>query len=157
MTLWLDCDGVLADFDKVANDYLSMDSREFEKQFGSEAFWAKLGEIEDFYFSLPLLPDALILYEAVKHLDPIILTGVPSQHGTLAHVQKIRWAHKHFGTGQLVVTCKSKLKYRFCKPGDVIVDDWPQHRKKWEEAGGIWIPHKSAEDSIAQMKELGIL
>ncbi len=156
-TLFLDCDGVLADFDKTASAYLGMPTREFEKLHGPEAFWAKLGEIEDFFFSLDPMPDALDLYNAVKHLKPVILTGAPSQLGERAHLEKIRWAAKHFGPEQKIITCSSRKKVLYCTPGDVIVDDWPKHRALWEGAGGIWVPHTSTQDTLEQLKQLGIL
>lgn len=155
--LYLDSDGVLADFDKTANAYLGMPTREYEKLFGADAFWAKLAEIEDFFFSLDLMPDAQELYDAVKHLDPIILTGAPSQLGERAHLEKIRWAEKKFGPKQRIITCSSKNKYTYCKPGDIIVDDWPKHRKLWEDAGGIWVPHTSTKETIAHLINLGVL
>ena len=155
--LWLDCDGVLADFDTPANAHLGMYTREYEEKFGTDAFWAKIGEIEDFYRNLPLLPDALELYDAVAHLRPGILTGAPSHLGEKARHDKFAWAHDKFGVFQRVVVCRSKDKAEYCVPGDIIVDDWPKHRRKWESAGGTWVHHTSAEDSIAQLKEMGII
>jgi len=87
--LYLDCDGVLADFDAGATAILGMKPRAFEQRRGLGRFWQKLASAPDFYFSLPLLPDAMQLYDAVKHLDPIILTGLP--RGSWAAEQKMRW------------------------------------------------------------------
>jgi hypothetical protein len=38
------------------------------------------------------------------------------------------------------------------KEGDVLVDDQLRHRALWEEAGGIFIHHKSARESIEELK-----
>ncbi len=153
--LYLDSDGVLLDFDKVANDIFGMDSRLYEKTYGSDAFWKKLEEAEEFFFSLPLMPDAIELYEGVKHLNPIILTGSPSQLGERARVDKFRAAEKHFGKQQRIIICQSKLKSMYCQPGDTIVDDWPKHRAKWEEKGGLWVHHVNASQSLTDLKNLG--
>ena len=40
------------------------------------------------------MPDAMELFEAVRHLDPIILTGLP--RGNWAADQKVRWAAQYF-------------------------------------------------------------
>jgi hypothetical protein len=92
--LYLDCDGVLADFDRGAVAVLGMKPKAYEHRHGLGRFWSKLAQAPDFYFSLPLLPDAMQLFDAVKHLDPIILTGLP--RGNWAAGQKMRWAEQHF-------------------------------------------------------------
>ena len=88
--LFLDCDGVLADFDAGARDVLGMSSRAFEERYGKREFWRRIARARDFYARLPLMPDARRLFDAVAHLDPIILTGLPL--GNWAAPQKVRWA-----------------------------------------------------------------
>lgn len=73
--LFLDCDGVLADFDTAAWQLFGLDSREAEDALGTEAFWSRIRGCGDFYSNLPLIADAMELYKAVAHLKPIILTG----------------------------------------------------------------------------------
>ena len=147
--LYLDCDGVLADFDKGAAAVLGMHPKAFEKSRGIGRFWAKLASAPDFYFSLPLLPDAMELYEAVRHLNPIILTGLP--RGNWAADQKVRWAAKHF-PGVRIITTMARDKREHARQGDVLVDDQLKHRHLWEEVGGIFIHHKSAAASIEAVK-----
>src|SRR3546814_3203777 len=72
MQLFLDCDGVLADFDRSAEHILGMPPRAFQKRHGLPAFWKRLAKAGDFYATLPLLPDARHLFQAVAHLHPII-------------------------------------------------------------------------------------
>ena len=146
--LYLDCDGVLADFEKGAAAILGMHPRAFEKRHGIGRFWAKLATAPDFYFSLPLLPDAMRLYEAVRHLDPIILTGLP--RGNWAADQKVRWAAQHF-PGVRIITTMARDKRDHAKQGDVLVDDQLKHAHLWEEAGGIFIHHKGVDETLARL------
>jgi hypothetical protein len=44
-------------------------------------------------------------------------------------------------------------KRNHCSPGDILVDDQLRHRERWEEAGGVFVHHKSAADTIAQLRE----
>lgn len=148
MALFLDCDGVLADFDTYAESYFGMPPRQYEAQVGSKVFWKELEERGDFYRNLPLMPDAMPLYEAVKHLKPVILTGCP--RGNWAEQQKIEWGEEHF-PGVKVITCRSADKRDHAKPGDVLIDDWHQHRHRWIEMGGIWITHTCAETSLSAL------
>lgn len=152
--LFLDCDGVLADFDRGAEAVLGMPPRAFEKRFGLPAFWARLARHRDFYASLPLFPGARTLFAAVQHLDPIILTGCP--RGGWAEAQKVRWAKEHF-PGTEIITCMARNKRDHARAGDVLVDDTLRHRHLWEEMGGIFIHHRSANETVAELEDIGIL
>ena len=90
--VFLDCDGVLADFDKAATAILGQRPHRFQQQFDLKQFWRKLASVPDFFAELELLPDAMKLYRAVRHLDPVILTGLP--RGDWAEPQKRRWAER---------------------------------------------------------------
>ena len=147
--LYLDCDGVLADFDKGATAILGLSPRAFERRHGIGRFWAKLASAPDFYFGLPLMDDAMELFEAVRHLDPIILTGLP--RGNWAADQKVRWAAQYF-PGTKIITTMARDKRDHAEEGDVLVDDQLRHRHLWEEAGGIFIHHTTARESIEALK-----
>ena len=148
--LFLACDGVLADFDKGATAVLGMHPKAFEKRHGLGRFWAKLAGAPDFYFGLPLLPDAKRLFDAVKHLDPIILTGLP--RGNWAADQKVRWAAHHF-PGTRIITTMARDKRDHAEAGDVLVDDLLKHAARWEEIGGVFIHHKGVDSTLKRLAE----
>jgi hypothetical protein len=152
--IYLDCDGVLADFDRGAEAVLGMHPRAFEKRFGPKAFWSRLARAPAFFANLEPLPDAQRLYGAVRHKNPIILTGMP--HGRWADPQKRAWADRHF-PGVPVITTSAALKREHCHPGDVLVDDRDHYRHLWEEAGGVFIHHTGARSSIAALRASGFL
>jgi hypothetical protein len=146
--LYLDCDGVLADFDKGATAVLGLPPHDFERRHGLGKFWQTLAQSPDFYFSLPLLPDAMRLFEAVRHLDPTILTGLP--RGNWAADQKVRWAALHF-PGTKIITTMARDKRDHAKEGDVLVDDQTRHRVRWEEVGGVFIHHKDVDRTLEKL------
>lgn len=146
--LFLDCDGVLADFDAGAKATLGMTAAVFEERHGRGEFWKRLARAPNFYGDLPEMPDAQQLFEAVKHLRPTILTGLPL--GKWAAPQKEHWAAEHF-PGVPIITTMARQKHLHMDPGDVLVDDRENHRHLWEDAGGIFIHHKNAADSIRQL------
>ena len=148
--LYLDADGVLADFEKGATALLGLHPRAYEKRHGPVRFWQKLARAPDFYFGLPLMPDAMELFDAVRHLDPIILTGLP--RGNWAAEQKVRWAARYF-PGTTIITTMARDKRDHAEAGDVLVDDQLTHRHLWEGVGGIFVHHKSARASLAQLAE----
>lgn len=147
--LYLDCDGVLADFDAGAEKLLGMRPKPFAERQNLGRMWAKLARSENFYGTLPLMPGATRLFEAVQHLDPIILTGLP--RGGWAAPQKVEWAALHF-PGTRIITCMAADKRDHCAEGDVLVDDTLKHRHLWEGAGGIFVHHRDVDETLAELR-----
>ena len=146
--LFLDADGVLADFDRGARRLLGMRPKEFIAKHGRGEFWKRLAKAPNFYGSLPEMPDARVLFEAVKHLEPTILTGLPL--GKWAAPQKVDWAAEHF-PGVPIITCMARDKHKHMHSGDVLVDDRENHRAAYEAAGVLFVHHRNAEDSLSQL------
>ncbi len=149
--LFLDCDGVLADFDAGARRLLGMSPAEFERRHSKREFWKRLARDPDFYATLPEMSDARVLFDAVEPLRPTILTGLP--RGNWAAPQKVRWAAEHF-PGVPIITCMARDKYRYMEQGDVLVDDREDHRARWEDAGGIFVHHVTARQSLSELEKI---
>jgi 5'(3')-deoxyribonucleotidase len=149
--LFLDADGVLADFDDGAQRLLGMKPKAFIARHGRGTFWKRLANAKNFYGSLPEMTDAQMLFDAVKHLQPTILTGLPI--GKWAAPQKIEWAAEHF-PGVPIITCMAADKHKHMHPGDVLVDDREKHRAAYEAADVVFVHHKNAEDSLRQLAKL---
>jgi 5'(3')-deoxyribonucleotidase len=149
--LFLDADGVLADFDLGARRLLGASPKQFIARHGRGAFWKRLARAPDFYARLPEMADARQLFDAVKHLEPTILTGLPL--GSWAAPQKVEWAAEHF-PGVPIITCMARDKHKHMHSGDVLVDDREKHRAEYEAAGVVFVHHKNAEDSLRQLAEV---
>ncbi|KAA3452719.1 hypothetical protein C7I87_00635 [Mesorhizobium sp. SARCC-RB16n] len=163
-TIYLDLDGVLADFDAGAGNILGTDNiYKWEFVHGPKAFWDKLNVYPNFFGGLPLKDDAMVLWNAVRALDPVVLTALPKKDATDVDTQKRTWVKRHlrhpFGSGMTtrVITCETKDKPNFCEPGDVLVDDRAVNREAWEAAGGIYVLHTSAASTVLYLKALGII
>ena len=149
--LFLDADGVLADFDRGACELLGMKPKAFIAARGRGAFWKRLANTKNFYGSLPEMPDARVLFDAVEHLKPTILTGLPM--GKWAAPQKVEWAAGHF-PGVPIITCMARDKHLHMHRGDVLVDDREKHRAEYEGAGVVFVHHRNAEDSLRQLANI---
>ncbi len=149
--LFLDADGVLADFDEGFRKLTGLPPAEFERKHGRKEFWRRIATARNFYGSLPEMPDARTLFDAVKQLQPTILTGLPV--GNWAAPQKIEWAAEHF-PGVPIITCMARDKHKHMRPGDVLVDDRAQHRAAYESGGVVFVHHKNAKDSLKQLAEI---
>jgi hypothetical protein len=158
VTLYLDLDGVLADFDKAAGNALGTDNiYKYEFVWGQAKFWEKLSIDDDFFGELELMPDAWELLGAVEHLDPIILTALPFTNAEAVDRQKREWVGDNLGWNYEVITCQTKDKPNYCKPGDILIDDRAINRDRWIEKGGTYIIHTDAERTIGTLKALGII
>lgn len=154
MTIFLDMDGVLADFDRAAAALLRMPPADFEARHGTRELWRALRRDREFYATLPPMADARELWEGVRALaraEPVILTGVPRWPD--AADQKRRWAAHHFPGGS-VITTSAREKSDHCQPGDVLIDDRPKYSPQWEAKGGVFIVHRSASQSLAQLQHV---
>jgi 5'(3')-deoxyribonucleotidase len=149
--LFLDADGVLADFDEGTRRQLGMPIRQYEAKHGRNSFWKQLASAKNFYGTLPEMPDARLLFDGVKHLNPTILTGLPL--GRWAAPQKVEWAAEHF-PGVEIITCMARDKHKHMHAGDVLVDDRENHRAAYEAAGVMFVHHKNAEDSLRQLAKI---
>ncbi|WP_425450473.1 hypothetical protein [Virgifigura deserti] len=149
MKLFLDLDGVLADFDRGVKAVTG----KRPEQLPLKQMWRALAQAPDFYGTLEMMHDAEILWAFCRPYHPTILTGLPL--GNWAPDQKRRWVARMLGAEVRVITCMSRDKHNFSGPSHVLVDDRASIREPWERAGGIFILHVSAEHSIRALKALG--
>ena len=149
--LFLDCDGVLADFDGGVRRLSGLDPDALTERDGRGGFWKRLARADGFYEHLDPLPGAKEMVARLRHLDPTILTGMPI--GKWAEPQKRAWAKKHFPDLD-VITCMARDKWTFANSGDVLVDDREHAREPWVTKGkGRFVLHRSPETTLAELSK----
>lgn len=151
MKIFVDMDGVLADFDA---HYAASFGTPPDKKLDN-VDWDKVRSIPGFYRNLPPMADLGELWDFVGRFNPIVLTGVPSSIAEAAD-DKRAWAAKWIGDSVEVRCCRSKDKSLHASPGDILIDDWDRYRGLWIAKGGRWITHTSAADSIDRLLAMGI-
>lgn len=161
-TLWIDLDGVLADFAAgMRRIWPGWEEHrgDTDKAYDTETFRriAEYQETHPFWFNLPLTRDAKALWEFCLPYEPIILTAVGDQRFK-AQLQKLAWVHKHFGPAVRVSCCrKSRDKATLVRPlfTDLLIDDREKATDPWLAAGGQAILHRTAAHTITVLKHLG--
>lgn len=150
--LFVDLDGVLADFDRRV---VELTGRAPDAIQPKRLLWVAISppRCPDFYASLDMMPDAKELWEYVSPHRPTILTGLPL--GSWAAPQKVSWCASRLGAGVPVITCMARDKHTHCGVGDILVDDREETaRGPWEAAGGVFVHHTSAATTIAALSRL---
>lgn len=155
MIVNVDMDGVLVDF----NGFIK---RQFGKNFvdlNNDWVWNELAKYKDLYAILDPMVDAFDLWNAIKHLNPQILTAVPSKiQMQRASLDKIEWVRNYLGKDVEVKFGPYSIdKQKWCNQGDVLIDDSYLNVSQWNNKGGIGILHLTADDTIKQLKIKGIL
>ncbi len=149
MTLYLDLDGVLADFESHVEALFGRAPSEMPLS----EMWAHASREPSFFETMPKMPDADELWAFSRPFRPHILTGLP--RGDWAEAQKRRWVAQHLGEDVPVTTCVARDKCEYASPGDVLVDDTTRWEHLWVARGGIFVRHTSAAESIEALRGLG--
>ena len=153
--LFLDLDGVLADFDAG----VVAATGQLPSVLGDRRMWPILARTRGFYEHLPWMADGKELWAFSRPHRPVILTGIPL--GKWAEPQKRAWCERELGADVPVICCLSREKGRHAaellEPGEVmvLVDDRLKIQQAWEDAGGRFILHTSTISSIAALKDFG--
>ncbi|CAN0161642.1 unnamed protein product [Pylaiella littoralis] len=146
--VFCDLDGCLVDFEKGCK---SVTGKTPDK-LTPKAMWSALARTKGFYENLDWMPDGRRLWEGVESLRPTILTGLPL--GKWAEPQKRNWCKRELGADVPVITCMSRDKHKYCRQGNVLIDDRLSLEAAWKSAGGVFIHHTSASSSLEKLKAL---
>eukprot|EP00670_Eutreptiella_braarudii_P000500 CAMPEP_0174301526 /NCGR_PEP_ID=MMETSP0809-20121228/59098_1 /TAXON_ID=73025 ORGANISM="Eutreptiella gymnastica-like, Strain CCMP1594" /NCGR_SAMPLE_ID=MMETSP0809 /ASSEMBLY_ACC=CAM_ASM_000658 /LENGTH=253 /DNA_ID=CAMNT_0015407287 /DNA_START=103 /DNA_END=864 /DNA_ORIENTATION=- len=155
-TIFCDLDGTLSDFEKKVKEITGS----LPDGQPKDDMWRAIetydgGGGDGFYAQLDWMEDGKQLWNAIKPLQPKILSGVPL--GEWAAEQKRRWVARELGWHVKVLTCLAADKHLHCREGAVLIDDSVKLRGDWEAAGGVFVHHQSTKATLKQLKQLGIL
>lgn len=176
--IFLDMDGVLCSFEKHFSEWIKQElgltkdytASEFEKEFGKNPYWEYVEKWgEEFWATMPWTEDGKVLFNYVEKYDPIILSS-PSRDPA-SKTGKAKWLRKNIpelenhnvqtkarrgwdGVSHIILNSD---KWRYATGShDILIDDRSKNINAWTEAGGTGILHKSAKDTINQLKKLGL-
>lgn len=156
--IFIDLDGVVADLDKLVKERTGMTFEQLHATgIGFTKFVAAEHEAGRTIFdNLDKMPGADYLWAYLVKYNPDILTatGYPTEKAT---AEKIRWVMDNLsGYNQILTTTSGAEKKKYAAPNHILIDDRMKAIGPWREAGGIGILHTSAEDTISQLKLLGL-
>lgn len=151
MKLFLDLDGVFADFDAHVHALFGFQPRSVP----DDVLWARVEETPDFWLDMPVKHGAHDLWAVAAPHNPSFLTGCPATGFERASAHKKQWVATHFSPSADVITCRSRDKQKhMTAPGDVLLDDFVANIKRWEKAGGRPIYYRNPHQALAALKEV---
>jgi len=152
ITLYLDMDGVLCNFDKA---YRAIDPDKADrKKFREAVFMHKIFE------DLEFMHDAHVLLDYVAKLKDInieILTSMGTYdelQGHEAKTQKLYWLHKHNIPYKTNFVRAKQEKANFAHDRSILVDDSTGCINPFNVKGGHGILHTKSSDSIQQIHDV---
>ena len=151
--IYCDMDGVLVDFESGYEKLTGIDLKG-EYRPGVEDFWKPIEQAGVKYWaSLKWMPDGKQLWGYIKQYTPELLSA-PSKSES-SKIGKYVWVKNNLPGTKLILRYASRKK-ELANPESILIDDRQVNIDQWEAAGGIGILHTSADNTISQLKELGL-
>lgn len=154
-TIYCDMDGVLCDFDKRFMEFSNgIPPSRYESEFGKKAFWKLISEKGvGYWVGIPWMPDGKQLWNYIKPYNPSLLSA-PSMEES-SRLGKRLWVRNNIPGTKLILR-SAEQKQEFANPNAILIDDRTSNIEQWRAKGGIGIMHTSANETIKQLKELGL-
>ena len=163
--IYLDLDGVVADFDKRFTDLAGMSPSAFEAEYGKNKFWDFIDEGANklkFWIGIPPMPQAKELIQYVSQFDYEVLTAPSAKKQSI--LGKNLWMKNMVKQG--LFPSKPKVNFRKAKEKhkikpnltkkDILIDDRASTIDNWNNAGGTGILFTSTGQAINDLKKLDL-
>ena len=157
-TLYLDMDGVLADF---FGAWAQTHGVPHYKQIPKSEIAASLDRIgeqaEEFFATLPMLPGAEQLLRAAHASGGYTILSSPLERNEEpSRAGKRRWIDTHLGAypPDAIIFERNKAKYANRNgTRNILIDDYGVNVRAWQDAGGLAFKHRY-KDTVATIEWL---
>lgn len=157
-TVYVDMDGVLADFDGYFNQITGLATNNIE----DSELWSRIDAHgkSRFFSELPWMPGGKDLWQFV--IDNFLSVKILSALGRSDVVDgqtsagKKAWLRKNIPTlreSDIILVPNKHKKRHYSRPGDIIIDDTDVVIAEWVKKGGTGILHKTAQYTIGKLKQ----
>ncbi len=150
-TIFQDLDGCLCNFGKAVKQ---IGSSIDELNTNPDKVWNMIDKAGvAFWQDMPWMKDGKELWDYIKNYNVEILSS-PSRHES-SRLGKYKWCNKELGNLKVNLTYRNN-KPNYAGPMEILIDDLKDTVDRWIAKGGIGIHHTSAEDTIKQLRSLGL-
>jgi 5'(3')-deoxyribonucleotidase len=146
--IYVDMDGVVADFDKGYADAFGRDV------YGDDSFTITQHclQVPHFFRFLSVLGKGAELVDLLRDDYKIVFLTTPMQGMEYCRRDKLNWVREHFGDDHDVIFSNAKADY-VVDESSILIDDMERNLKPWTEAGGTAINIKLSIDQIFEKIE----
>ena len=152
--IYLDMDGVIADFVKRYKELYGMEPKEAEKNHKFDQYFDQF-IMDNGFADLDLMPGAMdgitFLRKAQVPTQILSSTANEKRYDDISK-QKMVWLQSKGITFNPIFVPGKKLKQQYAAPDKIIIDDTPSVIDQWNASGGIGILHKNWPDTLAILK-----
>lgn len=156
--IYLDMDGVLADFDEQIRIKANIKGDPYLQLRHSEVS-ALASKVADFFATIPELPNAQKLVSFVNQLagNYWILSACPKLNPEKGEREKQQWVSEYLRRIPPKGEIYERDKYKYAVQADgtpnILIDDWDYNINLWNQHGGIGILYKDSDFS-SLMKDI---
>ena len=153
--IYLDMDGVIADFVKRYKEMYHMEPRDAEKKRQFDQFFDQFIESNQFA-TLDLMPGSMMGLEFLRKASvptQILSSTANEKRYDSISKQKMIWLQKHGITFTPNFVPGKRHKWKFATPNSIIIDDTESVIDDWRKAGGIAIWHKDWPTTLAILRQ----
>jgi len=159
--IYCDLDGVLVDLIRGISDIYDI------PDLNGANFDMHIKRIKDdlnanhpnLFATLPWKSDGKRLWSFLAPYNPSVLTSTPKGWLPNGMIDKNKWVGRNLNPKpkETIVVRGSDQKQKYAtKNGvpNILIDDYDRNISEWRSAGGIAIHHKTADDTIRQLKKI---
>jgi len=151
--IYLDMDGVIADFDKRYQELFKISTKEAERDKKWVQFFNQF--IQDRHFAtLDLMPEAIELMDYLKGTGiPITILSSTSSEKRDGEIrpQKMEWLKKHKIDFPVILVPGAHLKKDYATPDSILIDDTSKNIDDWRREGGVGILYTDYVSCVAML------
>ena len=171
-TIYCDMDGVLCDFRKGIENMFKLKSKdpsmpgpmqmagfsdpnEWFNEPNTRSKWQPIQDYKMFWPSMDWTSDGKQLWRFIQKFKPHILSAYSPYDKNCIRGKNL-WIERN-----LKISDKSKIhlvrraEKKAYSNGSILIDDFGRNVKEWKSGGGIPIKHKTANQTISELKKLG--
>jgi 5'(3')-deoxyribonucleotidase len=162
MMIYCDLDDTLVDFFESAERALAKHGHpEWHCHSWTEEGdkWQAISKEKNFWRNLPWAKDGKALWNFISPYKPHILSAV-TRFMDSCRDEKLIWIQKNLSINKAerihLVSRKEKKNFAISRDGkpNILIDDYSRNCEEFIAAGGIAILHKSAAQTIRELKNL---
>ena len=148
-------DGVLCDFER---QWARVNKLPFSKfsSLNMHDRWEKVRQHGSYWETIPWKGDGRTLWNYIKKHDVRILSAY-SQSDPNCLPGKRKWLQKNVSVSNAKIhIVQRSQKQLYSKKNTILIDDYVRNIAEFNAKGGIGIRHKTASQTISELKKLGL-